>query len=84
MDKLKSCPFCGRIPQILVSDDEGNIHNEEGYEQNPWSGLGYQLEHIAIEENDPVCPVATYKGETIGTRIYDTREEATEAWNRRV
>jgi hypothetical protein len=83
MEDLKPCPFCGRIPRIAVCDDEGNLHHEE-YENDPWSGLGYLLEHVAIEENDYICPVATFEDEPIGTRIYDSREEAINAWNRRV
>lgn len=26
--ELLSCPFCGKTPEILVCDDEGNIHDE--------------------------------------------------------
>lgn len=82
MEKFKPCPFCGEMPRILVSDDEGNMRPDE-YEKDPWSGLGFQIEHIAVEEDDPICPVATFEGESIGTRIYDSRDEAIEAWNSR-
>lgn len=83
MNKLKPCPFCGETPKILVLDDEGNVHFGEGYEQNPWSGLGYGLCHIANQEISPVCPIGTFEDETIGTQIYDSREEVIEIWNRR-
>ncbi len=82
-NKIKPCPFCGGFLYIGVCDDEGNDHDEE-YENNPWSGLGYKLKHSW--ENNPGCPIATYAddGADIGTYIYDTWEEAVEAWNKRV
>lgn len=81
--KLKNCPFCGRVPKIVPCDDEGNLHLEAGYEENPWSGLGYQIMHQALTDGAAEdCPIASFKGETIGTNIYDTREEAIATWNR--
>ena len=47
------------------------------------SGLGFMLHH-AHEEN-PECPIASYEcdgGILGGVHIYDTEEQATEAWNR--
>lgn len=41
--------------------------------------------HHAYEEN-PECPIASYEcdgGILGGVHIYDTEEQATEAWNRR-
>lgn len=83
MDELKACPFCGGKFSIEVCDDEGNIHEEAGYEQNPWSGLGYKITH-SHEENEK-CPIAKYSedGAEMGIWIYDTMEEAIEAINRR-
>ena len=82
MTELKPCPFCKGITHILVCDDEGNIHDEE-YEKHPWSGLKYALAHYH-EENEN-CPIATYKndGVILGVYLYDTKEEAIAAWNRR-
>lgn len=84
MNEELKCPFCGGNVRILVCDDEGNIHSEE-YEDDPWSGLGYQLNH---NQNDKIgeCPIATEDDYdvTLGFCIYDTREEATAAWNKRV
>ena len=80
---LKSCPFCGGKATIVCCDDEGNIHGDD-YENDPWSGLGYQIRHSHEENED--CPIATYAvdGAIVGgVYIYDTREEAIEAWNRR-
>ena len=82
-DLLKSCPFCGGKATIVCCDDEGNIHDDD-YENDPWSGLGYQIRHSHEENKD--CPIATYaaEGAIVGdVYIYDTREEAIEAWNRR-
>jgi hypothetical protein len=80
--KLKPCPFCGGETKIAVCDSEGNLRDDD-YEQNPWSGLGYQLIHT-IEENEG-CPIAKYDcdGAEMGVYIYDSKEEAIEAWNRR-
>ena len=81
--ELKPCPFCGNKIRIVISDSEGNIHDEE-YEKDPWSGLGYQLYHDITDDPTENCPIARHEGEGImGVWIYDTREEAIEAWNRR-
>ena len=43
--ELKPCPWWGKLPTIVPCDDEGNIHTEEWYEEEPLSGLGYLLLH---------------------------------------
>lgn len=58
MTEIKLCPFCGGRVGIMVSDDEGNLRDEE-YEKNPWSGLSYQLSHNAYD--NPNCPIASHK-----------------------
>ena len=80
MDELKPCPFCGGKVNIIICDDEGNHHSEE-YKSNPWSGLGFMLEHN--EEDNTDCPIAHEKGAQLGRWIYDTRDEAVKYWNRR-
>lgn len=83
--KLKPCPFCGNKIKLIVCDDEGNIHYETGYENNPWSGIGYKLCHEIDDDPNQDCPIAGYKGQgEMGIYIYDTREDAIEAWNKRV
>lgn len=79
--KNKKCPFCGGQIYIIVCDDEGNHHSND-YELDPWSGLGYMLYHD--EESNPNCPIAHEVGGQLGRFIYDTQEEAFEAWNKRV
>lgn len=77
------CPFCKGTVRIAVCDDEGNLHDDE-YENNPWSGLRYQLVHdTTCVPMHKSCPIATFEGESIGTRIYDSRQEAAEAWDTR-
>lgn len=77
----KACPFCGGQIDIVITDEEGNIHDEE-YAQNAWSGLCYAIEHT--KEDNPNCPIARYKGESIGAYLYDTKKELIEAWNERI
>ena len=83
MFELKSCPFCGGKVSLVLCDDEGNLH-DEAYREHPYSGLGFMLHH-AHEEN-PECPIASYEcdgGILGGVHIYDTEEQAAEAWNKR-
>ncbi len=83
MNDLKPCPFCGGKVSLVLCDDEGNLH-DEAYREHPYSGLGFMLHH-AHEEN-PECPIASYEcdgGILGGVHIYDTEEQAAEAWNRR-
>ena len=82
-EALRPCPFCGGTATIVCCDDEGNIHGDD-YGNDPWSGLGYQIRHSHEENED--CPIARYAEDGAimgGVHIYDTREEAIEAWNRR-
>lgn len=53
-ERLTLCPVCKGEMRIQITDDEGNWHNEVGYEDNPWSGLWYEVLHV---ENDPDCPL---------------------------
>ena len=82
MERILKCPFCGGSVHIVVCDEEGNFKDEE-YEKDPWSGLSYALLH---EEKDvPTgkrCPIATFDDDrmTLGTMLYDSPEEAADAW----
>lgn len=79
MDKL-FCPFCGGKVRIEPCDDEGNYPKEQGYEKDPWSGLGFVICHSESDANGD-CPIAKADGEEMmGRFIYDTREEAESAW----
>lgn len=80
---LKPCPFCGGKATIAVNDREGNRRDEE-YEKDPWSGLSYTIEHA--HEANSGCPIAGYEcdGAMMGVYLYDSREEAAEAWNSRI
>ena len=69
------CLYCGGEIVPIVCDDEGNIHQEPGYEEEPWSGLQYRASHSA--EDNPDCPIANWgyrEDEFIGCG-YDTLEE---------
>jgi hypothetical protein len=80
---LKPCQFCGGKASISVSDDEGNQRDEE-YEKDPWSGLSFKIQHG--HESNKNCPIANFEedGGTVGVYLYDSREEAIEAWNTRL
>ena len=83
MIELKPCPFCGGEVSLVLCDDEGNLH-DESYKEHPYSGLGFMLRHT--HEENPDCPIAKYEcdgGILGGVYIYDTEEQAAEAWNRR-
>lgn len=81
--KTLKCPFCSGPVRIVVCDDEGNYPKEAGYENNPWSGLGYLICHSTDDANGD-CPIARYPGEdNLGRFIYDSAEEAANAWKMR-
>ncbi|MCD8349588.1 MAG: hypothetical protein LUC93_03155 [Planctomycetaceae bacterium] len=78
---LSTCPVCGKPLRLQVCDKSGNIRKPE-YEDNPgYSGLGFQLIHEAKDSME--CPIATHNGKSLGTFIFDSRDDAIEAWNRR-
>lgn len=86
MEKMKPCPFCGGTPTILICDDEGNIQDDD-YESDPWSGIGYQIGHSIIwqSEIDYRCPIANQDAdEAIGATIYSSRIGAIKTWNQRI
>lgn len=78
---LRPCPYCNKDAVFIgVHDDEGNYHGRLGcdYELDPWSGLSYALHHIGWGE----CILCTDDAETeLGEVLFDTAEEAAEAWN---
>lgn len=83
MSDLKPCPFgADHKVWIGVHDDEGNYHGAIGcgYESDPWSGLSYGLHHEGWGD----CPLCTDgEGDCMGGMLFDTPEDATEAWNTR-
>lgn len=83
MNELKPCPFCGeKRAYIGVHDDEGNYRGRPKceYESDPWSGLSYAIHHDGWGE----CIMCTDgKGGVMGGVLFDTAEEAAEAWNGR-
>ena len=83
MAELKNCPFCGKNKVFIgVHDDEGNYHGLLGceYESDPWSGLSYALHHDGWGECI-LCSSGDYH--IMGGVLFDTAEEAANAWNRR-
>lgn len=79
--RLDRCPFCGKRPKIVFTDDEGNPKDQdsEEYLRDPWSGLAFWLSH---PEED--CVIGTdWREPSSYLQGWDTPEEAVEAWNRR-
>lgn len=74
MDRLKPCQFCGGEARLQFY--EGEKDNED---DSTWGNPGWIIYHEA--EENPDCPISDYAG--IGTWIYETKEDAMEAWNRR-
>lgn len=81
--ELKVCPFCRKYKVFIgVHDDEGNFHGLLGceYESDPWSGLSYALHH----EGQGDCILCSDgANEIMGRLLFDTPEEAVDAWNQR-
>lgn len=79
--QLRLCPFC-RKPAVFIGvhDYEGNYHGRLGceYESDPWSGLSYALHH----EGTTGCLLCSNgANEIMSHMLYDTAEEAANAWN---
>lgn len=72
------CPFCEKRPTIVILDDEGNIHDAE-YEDNPWSGLRYGIQHLSKE-----CLIGQHDDEEHFHWSWDSREAAILDWNGRI
>lgn len=79
---LKICPFCKKSAVFIgVHDDEGNYKGRPGcsYELDAWSGLSYALHHEGWGD----CILCTDgKDYTMGGVLFDTAEEAADAWNK--
>ena len=75
---LKKCPFCGDYPQILICDEEGNVHDKE-YVNDPYSGLMFALTHTNHN-----CPISVEEYEILGSVIYESLDELEACWNKRI
>lgn len=80
MNKNPVCPYCGGAIRIVVCDDEGNIKSDpETYLKNPWSGLTYGIQHDLKDVPEGYsCPIASFDedNQLMGTRLYDTENDA--------
>jgi hypothetical protein len=79
-EELKSCPFCGGEADFILTDSEGNLR-PESYLDEPWSGVGYLIDHN--NEKNVDCPIANHPQECVGSFIYDSKQDAIKAWNTR-
>lgn len=81
-EKLRPCPFCGGEARLQLTDDEGNF-KDESYLEDPYSGVGYVIMHDTNNSTSD-CPIATDSDSSQGSYIYDSKQEAIDAWNKRV
>lgn len=73
--KMK-CRWCGGDIRIQPCDEEGNL-KRIFYVEHPYSGLRYVLCHDLDDiPKGKHCPIATFKGQILGTRIYRTQTSA--------
>jgi hypothetical protein len=82
MTDLKPCPFCGIMPRLVITDDEGNLRNES-YESDPFSGIAYSVAHNGPDVEEASCPAITDDNDA-GPWIFEKKKEAIKAWNKRV
>lgn len=74
--------FNGGEARIQVTDDKGNLKSES-YLEDPYSGVGYVIIHDISNSTDS-CLIATNLDEIQGCYIYTSKQEAIDAWNKRV
>lgn len=79
--KVKKCPFCGEDFEIVIVDKNEKIRTEEGYEDNPVDGLYFGITHNVKPFS--YCPIATVRGELVGSVMYDFERHAVNAINKR-
>lgn len=84
MESIKPCPFCGGTIELRVTDDCGNWRPEE-YEfdadAKKRQDIYFQIVHHENAAGN--CPIWCYADEGF-TQLYESREDAINAWNRRV
>ena len=80
-NKLLPCPFCGGKATIIVCDDKGNIQGND-YLKEPYSGISYAIGHYFSQNEE--CPISHFENITLGTLLYETKQEAIKTWNKRV
>ena len=76
-DSSPKCPFCGGEFYIQLCDEEGNPHNDD-YLKDPYSGIYYYIAHSHYDVPEGIeCPISKEDYlESIGSYIYETKEEA--------
>lgn len=80
-ERLKPCPFCGHVPEILVYDENGKLRGD-GYLSAPDAGVVYAIGH-PIDRAGIGCPISGDPSLHTGDRqhLYLEVEDLVSSWN---
>ena len=83
--ELKPCPFCGG-EKLKIESKKGEIHYSKKDGMYPWHNVKYSVRCNSCHARGGVVSAAvpTDRLGEYSNKVYEVREKAVEAWNRRV